>query len=299
MTSDGGHQDSAGEAGTALDARVAAHDRLFEDEMAPVLRVPFVGLFWRALAADPALLRRAWQAVAPGLATHAAERAAVRLRSHALIVEAAGIASHKAFKGDLVRSEIDYDLRMRINNFNHVARYALPKHLLAVSMLTAALDGAHASPRDGEATAIPTGIAVGAVAVAPIEPATARGRAAELLPVIAAAHDWPRAEDYYCSLARLPDYLGAAWNALRPVVGDEEYESRARELVESAARAAAALPRAVHFPTTDEERRRLRPLLALFREHILPETLIDCAMITALTDGPDADPRSPFDLDLA
>src|SRR5581483_12133791 len=95
--------------------------RALLSEIAATIRVPFVGLFWRVLASEPELLRAAWEAGAPNLRTWAAERAAAAIRERALIVEAASIASHKAFKGDLVRAEIDFDLRSKIGNFNALA----------------------------------------------------------------------------------------------------------------------------------------------------------------------------------
>lgn len=280
------------------EGRATPEVRAVFDDIARTLRVPFVGLFWRVLATQPDLLREAWDAVSPNLRTLAAERAANRLRDRALIVEAATMPSHQAFKGDLVRAEIDYDLRSRIGNFNHIVVYALPKHLLAVTMLAEALEGRPSGGGDGDPTPIPQGITEGAVPVSPVDPATARGRAAELLPLVAAGHGHPTAEDYFRSLARLPDYLNAAWNALRPVVGDQEYEARGRELVTIATEAVRRLPHAVRFPAEPLAPPRvgdLGQLLHLFRDRILPETLIDAAIIAALTDGPDAGARSRFE----
>ncbi|MFN8559427.1 MAG: hypothetical protein U0531_19510 [Dehalococcoidia bacterium] len=271
---------------------------VFED-IAATLRVPFVGLFWRVVAAEPATLRLAWEAVAPNLRTWAAERAADTLRGRALIAEAAEISSHKAFKGDLVRAEIDYDLRTKINNFNHVARYALPKHLLAVTMLAAALEGAAVGGANGDTSEIPRGVAAGAVPVSPLYPPLARGRAAELLPRIATAHGHPTAEDYFRSLARLPDYLSAAWNVIKPVVGDEEYVARGESLVALAKDFVRGLPYPVVFPAgrlSPEQVGDIGQLLRLFRDSILPQTLMDAAIITVLTDGPDLAGHSPYRL---
>lgn len=265
-------------------------------DIARTVRVPYVGLFWRVLAADPPVLRAAWHAVAPNLRTLAAERAADQLRERALIEEAAGIASHKAFKGDLARAEIDYDLRIRIANFNHMALYALPKHLLAAVMLSEALAGRQ-PVGGGDAQEIPLGVVPGAVAVSPLDPAAARGRVAELLPEIAAVHGHPTVEDYFRGLAHLPDYLAAAWNALKPVVRDEVYDERGRELVATARAAYRALPHPVPFPDDAVPPARageIGALLSLFAERILPDVLIDVAIITALTDGPDARGRHPF-----
>ncbi len=272
---------------------------VFQD-ITHTLRAPFLGLFWRVLAAQPDVLRLAWNAVAPNLRTVAAERAAGRLRARALIVEAAGISSHKAFKGDMVRAEIDYDLRMRIGGFNHIALYALPKHLLAVTMLAEALEGRPTPGGDGDTTEIPLGVVVGAVPVSPVDPATARGRAAEILPLIAEGHGHPTAEDYFRSLARLPDYLSAAWNALKPIVTEEEYLARREELGRIVTAEVHALPHAVTFPSgglRPGELGEVGQLLRLFRERILPEVLMDAAIIAALTDGPDADPLITFRID--
>jgi len=269
------------------------------EEIARTLRVPFVGLFWRVLATEPGALSAAWGAVAPNLRTMAAEAAAAVLRDRALIVEAAGIASHKAFKGDLVRAEIDYDLRTQIGNFNALACYALSKHLLAVAMLLDAVEGRASSGTGTSSDEVPLGIADRAVGVSPVDPRTARGRAAELLPVIAEAHGHPTAEDYFRSLARLPDYLSAAWNALKPVVRDEAYDARGRELVWLAADAAGELPRPVQLPKGGIQSSQLGDvarLLRLFRDSIIPDTLMDAAIVKALTDGPDNALRSPYAL---
>jgi hypothetical protein len=269
------------------------------DDVTATVRVPYVGLFWRVLAAEPAVLRAAWEAVAPNLRTRAAERIGARLAERAFISEAAQMPSHKAFKGDLVRSEIDFDLRSRIGNFNHIAYYALPKHLLAVTMLAAAMEGQVVGGGDGDATEIPAGIAEGAVPVSPLDPAVARGRAAELLPVVAEGHGHPTTEDYFRSLARLPDYLGSAWNALKPVVRDEEYDARGREVVRLAAESLATLPHPVHFPAgkvAPPQTGELMALLRLFRDQMLPDTLMDCAIVVALTDGPEQGGRSRYSL---
>lgn len=269
-------------------------------EITATLRVPFVGLMWRVLASDPAVLQAAWGAVAPNLKTWAAERAADRLRGRALIVEAASISSHKAFKGDLSRAEIDFDLRSKIGNFNHIALYALPKHLLASAMLLRALEGGSPAPdATADAGEIPTGMAEGVFPVSPVDPATARGRAAELLPVVAQGHAHATAEDYFRSLARLPDYLAAAWNALIPIVRDPEYDARGAELARMADEAAAHLP---HPVTLDPAAMRSGTLgdvagvLRLFHDRVLPDVLIDAALVTALTDGPDEGGRIPYTL---
>lgn len=268
-------------------------------EISRTIRAPFVGLFWRVLARDPATLRAAWVAVAPNLRTHACEAAAFAIRQQALIAEAAELSSHQAFKGDLARAEIDFDLRTKIGNFNKLVCYALPKHLLAATMLLEALEGRPSGGGGTDRTEIPLGVVEGAVAVPPVDPATARGRAAELLPAIAAGHGHPVPEDYFRSLARLPDYLGAAWNALKPVVRDQEYDDRARLLVELTVEASATMPYPIRLPAGEVfggDRARFAQLVRLFRDHLIADTLLDALIVDTLTDGPDRAPRLPFDL---
>ena len=269
------------------------------EEITHAIRVPFLGLFWRVLGSEPELLQAAWAAVAPNVRTWAFERTATAIRERALIAEAASISSHKAFKGDLVRAEIDFDLRSKIGNFNALACYALPKHLLTVMLLLDALDGGGHTSVDGDTAEIPTGIAEGAVPVSPVDPRTARGRAAELLPVVAEGHGHPTTEDYFRSLARMPDYLGASWNALKPVVRDPEYDARGRELVTMAASATHSLPHPVTLGSEWHKRAQetgLVETLRIFRDSILPDTLMDAAIVKALTDGPDRALENPYAL---
>jgi hypothetical protein len=269
------------------------------EEITSTVRVPFLGLFWRVLASEPVVLQAAWTAVAPNMKTWAFERAAAAIRERALIAEAASISSHKAFKGDLVRAEIDFDLRSKIGNFNALACYALAKHLLAVTMLLEALEDRAPAGGSGDASQIPQGLAEGAVPVPPVDPRTARGRAAELLPIVAGGHGHPTAEDYFRSLARMPDYLAASWNALKPVVRDPEYDARGRELVSMAAGSMQSLPHPVTLGSEWHERAQqtgLMEILGLFRDSILPDTLMDAAIVKALTDGPDRALENPYAL---
>jgi hypothetical protein len=264
-------------------------------EIAAHLRVPFLGPFWRALAWDAETFRRIWAAVAPVMRTRAFEREAAALRDRALIVEAVTMPSHQAFKGDLVRSEIDFEMRGRIANYNAAVHYALPKTLLVATWLlnppVAAADAAAA----GE---IPVGIAPGAVAVPPAPPEQVRARLAELLDEIPRAHGHAITDEYFRAIGRLTDYLNAAWNAIKPVVRDEPYDERARELIRLAEAALARLPARpadlAGFPDGSEEAERLRRALAYYAQRHLPDLLLDVAMIKGLTDGPERAQESPF-----
>jgi len=254
-------------------------------EIAVYLGVPYLGSMWRALAWDPQVLATLWQGIAPVMTTRAFEDEAEALRRAALIEEAVGMPSHQAFKADLVRAEIDFEMRERISNYNHAVEYGLARTLLAAARLADPERGE--DPPIGETLGV--GIAPGAVAVPPLAPAEVRGRAAELLAEIPAAHGHPIADEYFRALGRIPDYLNAAWNAIKPVVRDEEYDARGAQLVEGARVAARRLPGSAPDTSqlTPEQRARLDAVLGYFLERHLPDVLMDAAMIKAITDGPD------------
>jgi hypothetical protein len=253
------------------------------DDIAAHLRVPFLGSMWRALALEPEVLAVAWQRVAPVMPTRAFEDEAEALRRTALIEEAVGMPSHQAFKADLVRAEIDFEMRERISNYNHAVEYGLARTLLAAAWLSEPHPVGDTPP---DSDTLPIGVAPGAVAVPPLTPAEVRGRAAELLVEIPRAHGHPIADEYFRALGRIPDYLGAAWNPIKPVVRDPEYDARGVQLAARAREAARRLPGAT-ATLTPEPRERFAAVLGYFVERHLPDVLLDAAMIKAITDGPD------------
>ena len=266
-------------------------------EIAAHLRVPFLGSFWRSLAWEPAVFSSLWEQLRPLLSSRAFEREAAGLRHAALIEEVVEMSSHQAFKGDLVRSEIDFEMRERIANYNAAVHYALPKTLLVATWLLTPGTG---SPPADDSSPVPVGIAPGAVAVPPAPPNEVRGRLAELLEEIPRAHGHALADDYFRSIGRLVDYLNAAWNAIKPVVRDEPYDERARLLVDGARAAAARLggggDAARSLNVGEQDRSRLDRVLRYYAERHLPDMLLDVAMIKGLTDGPERAQDSPYEL---
>ncbi len=83
------------------------------------------------------------------------------------------------------------------------------------------------------------------------------------------------------------------------MVRDAAYDERGRELLTLARVAYRSLPHPVPFPANTLSPARaaeVGALLSLFVERMLPDVLIDAAIITALTDGPDARGHNPFAL---
>lgn len=266
-------------------------------EIGAYLRVPYLGPFWRSLSWNEDAYTAIWADAKPLLASVAVEREAADLRRAALITEAAEMSSHQAFKGDLVRSEIDHQMREQIANYNAAVQYSLAKSLLVATWLIAPPSAAaQGTPTD---ETIPVGLARGAFAVPPVPPDEVRGRLAELLEEIPRAHGHPIADEYFRALGRLTDYLNAAWNAIKPVVRDEPYEDRASALTVQAEAALARLPARPAVLALDlagADRERFERVLRYFARRHLPDLLIDVSMIKGLTDGPELAQVNRYDL---
>lgn len=260
------------------------------EEIPAALGVPGVHLLWRLLANFPLYLGLAWPALAIDLQS-ASFAGGAALRQAAIIPEAVGLPSHKAFRGDLARAEIDAELREKIEHFNDLSQIALSRLLLAASLMRESARGRGPVKRQIDPAARPAAIAASAVYVPPLLDEEARGKAQEVLMRVRSEHGLPFVDDYLRSLARIPDYLGAAWNAIRPLVGDPEYLARARDLSRRATSAVAALPAPLPAmtPETAEpgQAKLLAALLDCFADRMLPQALIDVTLIKALTSGPD------------
>lgn len=260
-------------------------------EIPKAFGAPGVHELWRVLASFPALFQAIWPAASADLHSATLEAAARSLVRASFIVEAVGLPSHKAFRGDLVRVEIDAELRGRIERFNDLSQMALSRLLLIAVALR---EGAYG--RVGELRLEPAATIAGqrsaAVYVPPLRDGEAIGKADMVLRRIEAEHQLPFLDDYYLSLARLPEYLGAAWNAIRPIVGDPVYLERGEALLQIATKTASGLSAcaaaAEAWPSLDpKERSTVRDALNDLAATVLPQTLIDTTLIKALTSGPD------------
>lgn len=263
------------------------------------LRVPYLSPFWRALFWNPETASSLWAAVEPVMATRAFEDAAMRVRRMSLIDGAAEMPTHQAFKADLVRAEVDWEMRDRIANFNAAVQYGLAKTLLAATWLNeCGVRGAECGDssrvqtpavalRTLHSALVPTGLAPGAVPVSPVPPTETRGRLAELLPEIRATHGHAVDDDYFRSLGRLPEYLNAAWNAILPVVRDQPYDEHAARIRAEGRAQARAFSTAALPDLSPEGMERLRAVCAYYAERHLPDLLMDASMIKGITDGPE------------
>jgi hypothetical protein len=267
-------------------------------ETRDVLRVPYVDQLWRVLAHDSALLRSAWDMTGPALGTFAAERAADVLRREAVIPEALGLPSHKAFRGDMSRAEIGADDRAKISNFTMAAHYHLPKILLATVLLAREqTDRTDAAPIE-DAEVLPRGAVAEMPLVFPVNPDEVFGEAVDLFREIRERHGYRALSDYYRTIVRAGDFLRIAWNALRPIVGDPEFYARAAAVSARARELAATLPAAGASLASLSEAQPavVRTVARFFLERLLPETLVELTIIKGLTDGPEGATQNRYSL---
>jgi hypothetical protein len=251
---------------------------------------PGVHGLWRRLANHPAFLLSVWPSVAASFEALETEDCAQRLRADAFIVEAVGMPSHKAFRGDLVRAEIDAEFRAKIEHFNDISQYALSRLMvIAVSLASPVSTGVDVQP--AALTPKFSRLGLDAVYVPPLRPGEGGDKTREILQRVEREHALPFIDDYYRSLGRIPEFLSAAWNAIRPIVGDSAYIDRGLELFRLASETATNLPAGLAASTAlaelgGEEALIIRKMLADFSEKVLPQTLIDVTLIKALTSGP-------------
>jgi hypothetical protein len=253
--------------------------------------VPGVHLLWRLLANFPQFLTAVWPAIADDLGSQALNSRALELIRRSFLSEAVGLPSHKAFRGDLVRAEIDAELREHIEHFNDVSQIGLAR-LLVVAAVAVEGAGQEPTPDPGRLTHVGAEQQVNAVYVPPLRPEETLGKAREVLDRIEREHGLPWLDDYYRSLGRVPDYLAAAWNAISPIVGDPAYLARGGELARIASAAGGRLSTGLAATPAlqglDVETRRLtHDVLKSFAELVLPQTLVDVTLIKALTSGPE------------
>ena len=272
-------------------------------QLPAAIGVPGMHLFWRLLANIPDFLIPAWATITTILQAPAFEPAAERLTESAFIVEAVGLPSHKAFRGDLVRAEIDADFRGKIEHFNDASQYGLVRLLLLISTVRAGVRAAPATRPPNIRVNRPAATSRDWVEVPPLREGEGSTLALALLEQIRLQHHQPYVDDYYRSLARIVDYLSAAWNAIRPLVGDPEYLARATALCTMASDFAGTLPPAASLQSTLsnldlKQSAIVRALLDYFAEELLPQTLMDVTLIKALTSGPEhAIPHSTFSVE--
>jgi hypothetical protein len=222
-------------------------ERIYHD-FRQTLRIYGVPFAMQAWAAWEHFLPAMWDAIRPNAETQAFEDAADRLRLTAL---------HGAVRlgkpGAVPRVTPGESEAFQIRGALDLYYYGHPKLLVLTSAVRLALEGTRCGafttnmPAAAEPEKIERGIPP---AMFPMEmeeeyPPDQALRA--LFADIAGTLGSEFVSDDYRTLALWPDYLNAAWAALKPIMQRSEYEAEARALLDLARRVAAALPFPVPF----------------------------------------------------
>jgi hypothetical protein len=270
---------------------------LYED-IQRTLRVPFVNFIFRTLASYPDYFEAAWGHLSPVLRTRAFEQAADELRARAPLEPApnAGDVEWDAL-GDLEQ----------IRPFSDSIHYVLPKLLLIATawdedVMDVKPEERHRSGTTGgvPGAEIPLGVAEGTRKVPMVDLEQAPGGLRALFEEIKEKHDHPEVATYYRALGNWPAFLRAAWDRIEPHVGSEAYEERKRVLINLAQAAVHALPPVMmdrpipERGVAPEKMEEINAILAVFRFKLIPDLLLDVALIEAMLDGPEAARRSRF-----
>ncbi|WP_375262339.1 halocarboxylic acid dehydrogenase DehI family protein [Palleronia sp.] len=248
---------------------------IYED-VQNTLRVPFVNQLFRLLASNSDYLQAAWRYVGPIAETRAFEDASTALREVArpdFAMEAAD--AEWTSLGDLDR----------VRRFTESIHYVLPKLLLAVTLLDPAIRGTDGERARGSET-FPKGVAAGTEKIEMVDPEAADEPLRSLFADIRERHRHPALATYFRSLGQWPELLKAIWTRLAPHVGGRGHEARKAALIDRAGELAAGL-------RTEDERPPNLPepaaaVLAVFRLRVIPDLLVDVAIVRAMLDGPEA-----------
>jgi len=284
MASDGRYRDGGGLArsvalvGSLTEVMPQDADRnvsrIYAD-MQETLRVPFVNQIFRLLAGDPDYLQAAWGYVGPIAESRAFEEAATALRDAARIDPGPAAEADWAALGDLER----------VRRFTESIHYVLPKLLLVVTLLDPAVRWPAGGMSDTGGT-IPKGIAPDSEKIEMVDPTTAEERLRSLFEEIRVAHGHPALASYFRSLGQWPDLLAAIWARLAPFLGESGYDARRGPLIARAAELSANLATEQGPPTPSG---KAAAALAVFRQRVIPDLLIDVTIVRAMLDGPAAD----------
>lgn len=262
------------------------------DDIKVTLRIPVVGLPFRALAVNPDYLQVAWIALKPNVQTVFFETCADELRAFAVRSLPAQSVADVPSAPEAARAALD------------IFHYMNPKLLLAIAALRSAAKGQQ--PRLAELTRdekrqIMPGIPAGVRALVSDEPAAGPGSAGDLSRQIETTLQVPAVPDQYRALAPWPDYLRDGWEAVQRLMATCDYEAIVRKLRSMTDETVVALPYRMDISPhvlrqsglserdLDEVHRTLDTFYGL-----LPGEVAATSLLSAGSTGPDAASRSPY-----
>ena len=265
------------------------------DEIRRTLRVNGVNLIFRRLAAFDAF-PELWEAVRPVAGTRGFAEAADRLRA-----ESVRLADGLGRLGVADRAGLDEQEAARVRAALAMYHHVNPELLLIASAWRLALlgepVGGDGGP-DGEARQpVEPGVPAGMfpMEMVPAEPDDRR--LAALFDDMTRSLDLPAINSDYRTLAFWPGYLGAIWEALRPIALSDAHQRAADALRESSRAEARALPMPLG-PIRDRldahgETDAIAELVPVF-ERLIPGLILNVTLVAFDWQTPDELARPPF-----
>jgi hypothetical protein len=261
------------------------------DDLKSSMRVPIVDSSFRLLAGYPYFFETAWQQLKPNVLTVYFEERADDLRSRAV--------EGTARLGAPPRPGAD------ASDVLKVFHYLDSKLLLAMLSMRGAVGGQYPllqTLSSAQKRQIPPGIPANAPEIQEVDSDGADDHIRAIFDDVRRV-DLGLVKSDYRALAKWPDYLGWAWQSLKPVMGSGEYASLRRALRRTAEAALVALPFRLELsPHTlrscglaeadiDAVRSTLDRLCA-----VLSGTVANVAYLSIGADGDYGASRSPFPL---
>lgn len=262
------------------------------DDIKVTLRIPVVGLQFRALAVNADYLQVAWIALKPNVQTVFFEACADQLRAFAVRSLPAQVVADAPSAPEAARAALD------------IFHYMNPKLLLTVAALRSAAYGQQPRllelTRDEKRQIVP-GIPPGVLAPATEEPVAAPGSAGDLSREIETTLQVSAVPDQYRALAPWPDYLRDGWEAIQRLMAMREYDSIVRKLRLMAEETVAALPYRMDISPhvlrqsglSERDLDEVHHALDIFYG-LLPGEVVATSLLSAGSAGPDAASRSPY-----
>jgi hypothetical protein len=260
------------------------------DDIRDSLRTPNVSLLFRVLAGYPDFLEVAWQQLKPNVITVYFETRADEIRSRAV--------EGTARLGAPPRPDPPAAAVLRVYH------YVYPKLLLAACAMRCSLTGQYPlllCLPSSQKRQIRTGVPADSPQIEEVEPAAAGERVAGVFSDIQATLSSEFVGGGFSALAQWPDYLGWAWQSLKPVIASPEYESLRSELRRTAEAALAALPFRIDLSPhvlrlaglNDSDLDGVRRVLDRFYAYS-PGQVANVAFLSIGADGQYGASRSPF-----
>lgn len=271
------------------------------EDIRETLRVPWVAFGCRVLATFPGYLPLAWRRSADSFITRYVEQAADELRERSLLgVTPLPNLKRRLLDAGLTETEID-----KVRRVLYAFNYGNPKYLLLITAWSESLQMRPVGGRQVSAeyrTSVPKGHPPGMDRLLPLVDANhATAEVQALLKKVADLHYHHGPASDFQALANWPRVLEIATNeVLAPVVRNERYDAKSRELVTRARELVRGLPGTAGVQRSDlvstltpNEIAGLTGVLFMYQRFIADIT-VSIIHLTECLDGPAAASRSAF-----